>query len=511
MFKPIPTLLCDFYKVSHRQQYPDGTTLVYSNFTPRNGKYYKGNSDKVIFFGLRYFIKNVLIDLFNEQFFNRPKSAVIAEYSRVIKHCLFIDNPDVSHIEALHDLGYLPLEIRALPEMSLVNYNVPVLTVENTHPDFYWLTNFIETSMSSDLWMMCNNATLAFDYRNLCETAASKTCDDNLHIDFQCHDFSFRGMACHEAATMSGMAHLTQFKGTDTIPAISAMEYFYDKDITQELVGTSIPASEHAVMCAGGKESEFDTYKRFITDLYPNGLVSIVSDTWDFFNVLTDILPRLKTQIMARDGKVVIRPDSGNPVDIICGDRGDSWFRDDYFESKDSDGNYLVDYYCPMMEYNQGKAVTPNEYKGAIELLWDTFGGTINSKGYKVLDSHIGLIYGDSITLERAKLIFERLEAKGFASSNVVFGVGSYTYQFNTRDSQGWAMKATYCEVNGVGREIFKQPKTDSGKTSARGLLKVTKEADNYVLYDQQTKSLQSESNNLLRTVFINGEYLLEI
>lgn len=473
MFKPIPTLLCDFYKISHRKQYPEGTNLVYSNFTPRSGKYYKGfTKNKVMFFGLKYFIKNVLVDLFNEQFFNRPKSEVVAEYARVLKHCLGDNNPDTSHIEQLHDLGYLPLTIKALPEMSLVDYKVPVLTVYNTHGDFYWLSNFIETVMSSDLWLMSNNATLAYDYYKLCKEAADRTCDNEYHLPFQCHDFSFRGMAGHESAIMSGMAHLTQFKGTDTIPAISAMEYFYGYNMEKELIGCSIPASEHAVMCSGGKDTEEETYRRFIEDLYPTGFVSIVSDTWDFFGVLTNILPKLKDKIMARDGRVVIRPDSGNPVDIICGTGVDD---------------------------------SP-EGKGAIELLWGIFGGTVNEKGYKVLDSHIGLIYGDSITLERAQEIFKRLEAKGFASSNVVYGVGSYTYVFNTRDSQGWAMKATYCEVNGEGREIFKDPKTDSGKKSAKGLLRVEKTEDGYKLHDQQT--WQQESEGELKIVFENGNIL---
>ena len=476
MFKLIPTLLCDFYKISHRIQYPKNTTLVYSNFTPRNGKYYKGFNKKVKVFGIQYVIKSIN-DLFKEEFFNQALDKVLNDYSRVVKYCLNTANPDTEHIKQLWQLQFLPLEFNALPEGSLVNYGVPVLTIKNTHPDFFWLVNFLETWISSDLWMMCNNATLANDYRKLCDNYALKTCDNNSHVDFQCHDFSFRGMGSKESAMLSGMAHLSEFKGTDTIPAILAMEYYYGKNIENELVGTSIPASEHSVMCAGGKNTELETYRRFITELYPTGLVSIVSDTWDFWAVLTDILPQLQDKIMARDGKVVIRPDSGDPVDIICG------------TDRECIGeNYLA------------------EQKGAIEVLWDLFGGTINEKDYKVLDSHIGLIYGDSITLERAQEIFRRLEAKRFASSNVTFGIGSYTYQYNTRDSQGWAMKATYCEVDGKGIEIFKEPRTDTSKKSAKGLLRVEKIEDNFILHDCQT--IEQEKQGELKTVFLNGKII---
>ena len=212
---------------------------------------------------------------------------------------------------------------------------------------------------------------------------------------------------------------------------------------------------------------EFQHFKSLTTETYPTGIVSIVSDTWDLFRVLTDYLPRLKEEIMAREGKVVIRPDSGDPVDIIC-------------------GNLIHGSRSP-------------EGKGVIELLWDTFGGTVNSKGYKQLDEHIGAIYGDSITPERAKEILKRLEAKGFASTNIVFGIGSYTYQYVTRDTLGLAMKATYGAVNGEGREIFKDPITDSGiKKSARGLLRVK----DGKLFDQQ-----EDINDLgdMQVVFQNG------
>lgn len=276
---------------------------------------------------------------------------------------------------------------------------------------------------------------------------------------------------------MSGAAHLLSFTGTDTIPAIDFLEQYYAADSDKELVGGSVAATEHSVMCAGGMENELETFRRLIEDIYPQGIVSIVSDSWDFWQVMTDFTVKLKDKILARDGKVVFRPDTGCPVKVICGD----------------------------LDAEPGSP----EYKGAIECLWQVFGGTTTSKGYKILDPHVGLIYGDSITIERAEAICAGLQAKGFASTNVVFGIGSYTYQYVTRDTDGFAVKATFAKVAGVDREIFKAPKTDDGtKRSAKGLVAVFKDAEGeYYLKDQA--SWHDVSNCEFQPVFENGELLL--
>jgi nicotinamide phosphoribosyltransferase len=290
-------------------------------------------------------------------------------------------------------------------------------------------------------------------------------------VQWQGHDFSFRGMSSLESAVLSGMGHLLSFTGTDTIPAISALEEYYNANANNELIGGSVAATEHSVMCAGSKDGEIGTFKRLITEVYPNGIVSIVSDTWDLWKVCTEYLTELKEVVLARDGKVVIRPDSGDPVLIICGN---------------PDGKTEV------------------ERKGVVELLWDIFGGTTTDKGYKLLDSHIGAIYGDSITIKRADEICTNLRNKGFASQ-VVFGIGSYTYQYNTRDTFGTAMKATFVVVDGEGREIFKNPITDDGtKKSATGLLHVTKEVGTLFLEDKVTWEV--EKTGELTTVFKDGK-----
>ncbi|WBU87889.1 nicotinate phosphoribosyltransferase [Cellulophaga omnivescoria] len=468
-----PLLYTDGYKVDHRRQYPEGTTLVYSNWTPRKSRI--DAIEEVVFFGLQYFIKKYIIEEFNTNFFNKPKKEIAEKYSRRINNYLGPNAVGIKHIEDLHDLGYLPMVIKALPEGSSVPIRVPMMTMYNTLPEFFWLTNYFETILSTTIWMPCTSATIAKQYRKILDKYAKETSTALEFVDWQGHDFSMRGIAGMEAAVMSASGHLLSFSGTDTIPAIDFLEEYYNANSDNELVGGSVAATEHSVMCMGTNTGEQETFKRLITEVYPNGIVSIVSDTWDLWKVLTEYLPNLKEDVLARDGKVVIRPDSGDPADIICGNPN-------------------------------GK--TEEEKKGVIELLWEIFGGQTNSKGYKELDPHIGAIYGDSITTARATDICERLKQKGFASTNVVLGIGSFTYQYNTRDTFGFAMKATYGEVNGEGREIFKDPITDDGtKKSAKGLLKIAKENGTYKLVDQV--NWEQEKTGELKEVFKDGKLLV--
>lgn len=516
-----PFLLTDGYKTGHHLMYPENTSLVYSNFTPRSNKYAPTGCDKVVSFGQQMTIR-LIKQYFENSFFCIPetgklrmakvhnngklpkkaqstldkvKSRVCGEIKKEYSMYLGYDY-DVSHIEALWDIGYLPIRVKALPEGSLVPMGVPVLTIYNTRPEFYWLTNFLETLISNLLWKPMTSATIAHQYKKNLTKWAEKTDKDNLEfVEFQGHDFSMRGMDSPLATITSGLGHATSFKGSDSLPVITGARSFYDE--TDFVVG-SVPATEHSVMCAGSKDDEIGTFRRLM-EQFPTGILSVVSDTWNLWDVITKFLPELKDEILSRDGKLVIRPDSGDPVDIVC---GTNVFKSDKPVQQRKTSN----------EHN----VNP-EQKGVIELLWDIFGGTVNEQGYKVLDPHIGAIYGDSITLDRAEEICKRLEAKGFASTNIVLGIGSFTYQYNTRDTFGFAMKATYIEVlepteyEGkeafavVGREIFKDPITDDGtKKSAKGLLKVdmTPEGDFY-LEDQVT--WEDEGNGALETIFNNG------
>jgi nicotinamide phosphoribosyltransferase len=467
------TLLCDFYKLAHRAMYPVGTEVVYSTWTPRTSRL--SGVDKIINVGTQAFLVK-LNTIFQESFFSDSKESVVAEYKRIIKHTLGVTDPETKHIEELHDLGYLPLSIKALPEGAHVPLRVPTLTIQNTDPRFFWLTNYIETLASCELWQMATSATLANEYRKILETAALKTVGNTDFVPFQGHDFSMRGMSSLESGVNSGVGHLTSFVGTDTVPAIQAAEHYYDANVETEMVGTSIPATEHSIQCAYGDDTEY--YKNMINRVHPSGFVSIVSDGYDYWDVLTRVIPSLKADIMKRDGRVVVRPDSGDPVKIVCGDAD--------------------------------APVGSPEHKGSIQVLWDIFGGTVTEKGYKVLDSHIGLIYGDAITLRRAQEIVDRLAEKGFASINVVFGIGSYTYQYNTRDTLGFAMKSSLCVINGQEKQIFKDPKTDDGtKKSLKGRVVVFKDSNGYraadgfglgdVIHSDQLKEVYRDGKILVR------------
>lgn len=466
-----PMFLCDFYKTGHYLQYPPGTEYVYSNLTPRYAR--NPGTDRVVVFGIQYLLKEYLQRRFRTFFFGRPKDEVLTEYKRRMDFALGPNNIGLDHIGALHDLGYLPVHIKALPEGSLCPIRIPLFTIINTRPEFFWVTNFLETLISNVLWHPITSATTAYQYRTLLDHYADQTSDiGQLFVQFQGHDFSMRGHTSVESSIVSAAAHLTSFSGTDTVPALDFLEAYYGANVEQEFVGGSVPATEHSVMCLGGQQTEAETYRRLLTEVYPKGIVSIVSDTWDYWKVLTETIPSLKDLIMARDGKLVVRPDSGDPVKILCGDP----------------------------EAAEG---TP-EYKGTIQVLWETFGGETNSKGFKQLDSHIGCIYGDSITLDRALMICSLLKTQGFASTNIVFGIGSFTYQYVTRDTLGFAMKATWGQIDGKAVEVFKTPKTDSGvKHSAKGLLCVQSD---YSL--KECCDPLGESQGLLQSVFSDGQLL---
>lgn len=463
--------MTDSYKLDHRNQYPQGTEFVYSNFTNRASR--NPEITHAVSFGPQIFVETYLMEAF-EPFFAATEDEVAEAYTSMMDRFNGPNTIGDDHIRALHRKGYLPLRLKTISEGSLVPMKVPVLTIENTDPEFFWLTNYIETVLSATIWQPSTSATKAVYMRNLIEGWAEKTGANKEFIDWQFHDFSFRGQTSPESAAASGMGHLLAFTGTDNIQSLEWIDAIYPGQ--NGFIGGSVWATEHSVMCAGGKEDERDTYSRLL-DLYPTGIVSIVSDTWDLWNVLTDIIPSLKEKILARDGKTVIRPDSGDPADILCG-----------------------------TARNFGEGTTPAE-KGAAELLWEAFGGTVNAKGYKTLDAHIGLIYGDSITPERAIEIFSRLEAKGFASDNIVFGAGSYFYQYNTRDTLGSAMKATWVQINGEGHNIMKDPITGAGKKSATGRLAVLKdETGEFYLVEKATPEQEAQSE--LTTVWENGNWV---
>ena len=526
-FKLNPLLNADSYKFNHINMYPSGITEVYSNFTPRSVTHlnvpekYKNN--EIVWFGGQAVVRD-MVDVWNDNFFEIGRGPIgrisnpaeldsfIADFSRIIAPFAGSDYK-VDHLYALHKLGYLPLEIKTLPEGSHVPVGVPVVTVRNTMPEFFWLTNFIESYLSAELWKMSTSATIAKYYRDIGNFWYEKTGASVPFMDFAFHDFSYRGMSGSMDAIKSGAGHLTSFKGTDCVPTIPYLEYHYSGKDT--FIGASVPATEHSIQTAF-EENDLEYFKSMIR-AYPTGIVSIVADGYDYWSVLTNVLPQLKSDIMNRQpdamgfAKVVIRPDSGDPIRIIAGytnnevvfANGNYWLKSDIISNDFGDGECIR---------NGAKSLTEEEVKGSIEVLWDLFGGVNNEKGYRTLDQHIGLIYGDSITLNRAEEILSRLEAKGFSADNVVFGIGSYTYQYNTRDTLGFAMKATNIYRNGIDVPLFKDPKTDNGtKKSAKGLLQVQKvsstttEPGKFVLFNNVNR--MAEEAGQLTILFKDGRF----
>lgn len=478
-----PLLLKDYYKATHAEQYPAGITRLVSYFTPRMSRL--SGENKLVMFGLQAFIKEYLVESFNRDFFRRSKQEVLEEYARILDNTLGKGSYNLDKIAALHDLGYLPLEIRALPEGCRVNVKVPMFEVSNTHPDFVWLVNTIETAISCTLWHAMLSANVGYSYRQIVDRYYKMSVDDHVPRARALGDFSMRGQESIESAIKSSAGFCLSFLNTATIPAIPWLEKNYNCDCTKEPVAFGAISTEHSVMCSNFATDgdEITMIRRLLTEIYPKHSFSMVSDSYDYWNLVDNILPQLKDEIMAHEGCLAIRGDSGDPVEIVT---------------------------------------------TTVFRLWEIFGGTVNSKGYKVLDPHVKALYGDSITPQRCEAIFDILVKNGFACNNVSLGVGSFSMQclehydangirhFDpfTRDTFGIAIKATYAEdKNGNPIMVFKNPKTDSGnfKRSQRGCCSVHFDGSDFVYQDGLTFEQHNADNmNLLIPVFHDGRMLKE-
>jgi len=472
MFTINPLLNTDSYKLSHRIMYPEGLTYVESNFTSRKSRVEGINH--VVQFGLQAWLKD-LTEAY-ERFFAADKATVVQEYKDAVS--TFVSPGfTLEHIEDLHDLGYLPLQFAQVPEGTLVPIGVPSMLIRATHEDFAWLVNYVESDLSAGIWHPSTVATIAHSLRRVFEKAAIATGEPIEGVDFQLHDFSYRGQVNREAAMSSGAAHLLSFYGSDAVPVVPWVNYYYPGE-NNGLIAASVPATEHSVMCAFGRANEIGAFEHQL-DLFPVGILSVVADTYSLRQVIEDFLPALYEKIIKRDGKLVIRPDSGDPADIICG------------TDRELHGKTFYE-------------------KGAIEALWDLFGGHTNAEGFKVLSSKIGLIYGDGMYKDRIEDINARLRAKGFASINWVAGIGSYSYQMVTRDTFGSAVKATFVTVDGEDRNIQKDPETDDGtKKSATGRLAALQYASGD-LYLVQEATPEQIALSVIQPVWENGKFLKE-
>lgn len=476
MFKPNSLFYTDGYKIGHKAMLAPGTQFLYGTWIPRSTKYAPKGIKKILSAG-QQLTWRWLHDEFQENFFNQPKEVAMS-FSKDMSMYLGLEF-DGKHFEDLHDLGYLPVRVKALPEGIETLPNVPHQTFVNTKPGFAWLTLYLETIVSSLSWKTSTSATVALHYRRQATEWVLKTDPTNAWlIDYLCHDFSARGLDPFSTLA-SGLGHAMSFRGSDSIIVIPGARYFYGEP-ENEVCINSVNASEHSVsttkiFTVGEQQMLSDWMK-----VFPTGILSVVSDTFDLWKLITEYLPALKDEIMNRDGKLVIRPDSGDPVDILCGDI--------------------------TIAVENGGIETPAS-KGVIELLWDIFGGTVNAQGYKVLDPHIGAIYGDSITTERQIQIYERLAAKGFAATNIVLGVGSFTYQYNTRDTYGFAAKGAWFMTEEGEYNIYKDPATDDGtKKSLKGLCAVFQD-ENEEYYVETECSPEVEADGILRIIYADGKF----
>ena len=468
-----PMLLIDFYKAVHAEMLPEGITRSVSYFTPRMSRVNRWN--RVVFFGLQAFIKTYLIDYFNEEFFKKPFDDVIGEYRRIMDAALGAGVYKIEKIEKLHNLGYLPIEIVALDEGTEVPMHVPMFGITNTHPDFAWLPQSLESLISAEMWHPMIAATVGKTYRDIVDRYYALTCDDYLPRARALGAFDFRGEECLQSAVKAGAGWCLSFLNTATVPTIPFLEQMYNCDCTKEPVAFGSPSTEHAVMCSNyAVDGDEETLlRRLLTEIYPNTSFSAVLDSYDYWNVIDNILPKLNKEILEHNGCMLMRGDSGDCVEVV--------------------------------------------YKTVLKL-WEQFGGTVNSKGYKVLDPHVRAIYGDSVTVQRLERIYQLLEDAGLAACNVALGVGSFSFQCIeedgllkpfTRDTFSSCIKATYCEINGTPTPIFKNPKDGGFKKSQKGCC-VVFEIDNEIRYADGLTWEEAYMGNMLKPVFKDGAMVRE-
>ena len=462
--------VADTYKNCHVDVYPAGMTKLVSYLVPRKSMFEK--QQKVVVFGIQAFIKNFKENA--DAWFAKPTADVIADYEKKMNLQLGPGNYETEHIEKLHRLGYLPLKIRALPEGSLVNMGVPIASVENTLPEFAWLAQWTECWLQGEVWKPCNDATAGYMYYKIAKKFYDKT-TDGADPRMAASDFGMRGMSCMEEACKTSAAWLISFNKTSTVPAISWLDYFYNADCSYNHLGIGAVSIEHSVVSSNVAAGM--TEKELILKLlkqYKN--LSYVSDTYDYWDIVKNVLPSIKDELLAHEGKFLVRPDSGDQYENVI---------------------------------------------GTVQSLWETFGGTENKKGYKILNPHVGVILGDGCTLKQVEKIWKKLDEMKFAATNILFGVGAFCFHaffegdkmiVSTRDTFGFAQKTTYIKMDtGKELQVVKDPKTDTAnlKKSHKGLVFVEKIGNDYKAldgFDEETYKTHAERfNDAMITVFENG------
>lgn len=503
-----PALACDYYKAGHPWMQPHDMTTVYSTWTARSYKYHE-NCPKTVVFGQQYTIREWFIDFFNNNFFNVDLHELRDEFATMMENSFNPRYKDFSKFEALHQLGYLPIAIYGVPEGTLLPVGIPDHVIFNTLPDFAWLPQYLEDVWSSNNWLPSTSATTAYYRYRLVKAYTDEMCENPSAAHHMCGDFSLRGHTSLNAGLISGAAHLVSFDRTATIGANTLLAKYYFADLNKAMPGIGTPSLEHSVVEQGiawfkhrilrgdvpeycrepldraAKDGSWEInllaemcfILYLITEVQPTGVMTYVADTYDYWGVLGKILPVIRKNILERDGCFSLRPDSGNPVEIICG--------------KNNRNDHTV------------------EGMGTLKALIKIFGSSLNANGYRVLPPQIRMIYGDAITPEITEKVGNWCMDEYISIENLCFGIGAYTYQYVTRDTRGYAIKATACIHRQFGEmPLYKAPKTDPGKKSPRGAVAVVKGADGeYEMIDGLTIAESKDfPGNVMVLKFCDGK-----
>jgi len=442
----------DSYKTSQYKQYPLNTTSIFSYIESRGGYY-----DQTVFFGLQMFLKEYLTKPITQEMINEADEIITAHMGEGI-----FNRSGWEYILNKYS-GYLPLIIKAVPEGTIVPTKNVLVTVENTDPACFWLTSYIETALLRGVWYPTTVATISWNCKQIIKLWMEKTCDNLDGLPFKLHDFGARGVSSLESAGIGGCAHLVNFMGTDTISSLLYAKKYY----SENMAGFSIPASEHSTITSWGQENEVEAYRNMLRQFAkPESLVAIVSDSYDIYNAMENLWgSELKQEVIDSGATIIIRPDSGNPPEVVC---------------------------------------------NLLEIAAEKFGYTINTKGYKVLN-HIRIIQGDGINFDSIQEILSAVDNLGFSIDNIAFGMGGALLQHCDRDTQQWAMKCSAAKVNGKWIDVFKDPITDPGKISKKGRLSLYHDfVKNEYSTEQENYGLHSDKNDVLEIVFNNGDLIKE-
>jgi nicotinamide phosphoribosyltransferase len=440
-----PILNTDSYKLTHWWQYPPNTRFIYSYVCSRGGGFF----DHAQMAGLQYVVKS--------NFAGRVLTSEDIEEAHKFATQHFSGNPKCFNYEGWKRLyakyrGILPLRIKAVKEGSVVGAQNAIITVENTDPEFYWLTNWAETVLLQ-VWYPITVATLSRAIKQTIGEALVRTGDPSL-LGFKLHDFGFRGVSSRESAAIGGAAHLFNFLGTDNMPAIELLQQYYRAD----MAGVSIPASEHSTITAWGRNREADAYEN-ILDNVPEGIVACVSDSYDIYNTVRSLWGgKLRNKVMQRNGTLVIRPDSGEAVTVL---------------------------------------------EQIFNIAADKFGFAVNRKGWKVISPQVRFIQGDGVNYHTIQNMISQLTRKGWSMDNWSFGMGGALLQQLNRDTLRFALKCSAIDIDGQWHDVYKQPVTDPDKDSRAGRFVLLKEGQEFVTVKRETGG--SLEGDQLETVLEDG------